>query len=149
MDSVEQQVSETENGFIEKLENFAAESPALTEAESVARSISKIRLTLEEIIANDNDASRSSYLSPAASPILSDASSVSSGFVSIDGVSERSSLHSVSSSTFQAYQSQFDPFRGIEVDEFSHVDRYGFMLNTGYARTAASNEFLTLEREKL
>lgn len=124
-------------------------SPALTEAESVAKSISKVRLTLEEIIANDNEASRSSYLSPTTSPVLSDASSVSSGFVSIDGVSERSSLHSISSSIFQVYQNQFDPFRGIEVDEFSQVDRYGFMLNTGYSKAAASNEFLTLEREKL
>ena len=145
MDSNGTEATELENIS----QNSCHESPALTEAESVAQSISKVRLTLEEIIAHDNDASRSSYLSPTTSPITSDASSVSSGFASLDEVSERSSLHSVTSSTLQAYLSHFDPFRGIEVDEFSQVDRYGFMLNTGFTRSAASNEFLTLERDKL
>lgn len=136
---------------IERPENFNTtnESPALSEVESVAQSISKVRLTLDEIIANDNEASRISYLSPTTSPTISDASSVSSGFASIENVSERSSLHSVSSSTLQTFQTQFDPFRGIEVDDFSHVDRYGFMLNTGFARSAASSDFLNAEREKL
>lgn len=125
-------------------------SPALTEAESVAQSISKVRLTLDEIIAHDNEASRSSYLSPVASPTFSEyASSVSSGFASIDNVSERSSLHSVSSFLLNTYQNQLDPFRGIEVDEFSQVDRYGFMLNTGFSRSKASSDFLAMEREKL
>lgn len=130
-------------------ENIPGSSPALSAAESVARSISKVRLTLDEIIANDNERSRNSYLSPASSPTISDVSSVSSGFSSIDSVSERSSLHSVSSSTLKTFQTQYDPFRGIEVDDFSHVDRYGFLLNTGMSRSKASNEFLTVEREKL
>lgn len=124
-------------------------SPALTEAESVAQSISKVRLTLDEIMAQENEASRLPYLSPATSPTLSEASSVSSGFESVGGFSDQSSIHSVTSSTVQTYSAHFDPFRGIQDEDFSNMDRYGFILTSGFSRSAASREFLSLERAKL
>ena len=139
----------TEINSTSKISNYEEEKlpvPSLIIEESpiisVTENISRVRLTLEEIIANDNEASRISYLSSpsttCASPIESDDVSVSSTLESDMG-----SIKSFSTgSSFASSMRQInDPFRGVHDDEFSNLDRYGFKLD--------EKEFMKLERERL
>lgn len=132
---------------------------------SIAENISRVRLTIEEIIATDNEVSRQSYLSPIQSPMEAvgscdvdkdndDSSSVSSAFdsdmVSIcTSTSNLSKLSGASMSTLKSIMN--DPFYGIDDEDFSNLDRFGFLtigsksLSTG----SISRESEYMERERL
>lgn len=132
------------------------ENSSDTEVISVTDNISRVRLTLEEIIANDNDTSRQNYLSPtpSPSPLLSDASSVSSSFPSETGSFVSTSSSSVRSgfdtaSILSTYRSFNDPFRGVDDDEFANLDRYGFLNNKLLCLTINEREFMEAERRRL
>lgn len=133
-----------------------------TDIVSITENISRVRLTLEEIIAQDNDASRQQYLSPTPSPSpssyfvncqLSDGSSVSSSFPSETGSILSNSSSSVrsgfdNSSIFSTFKSFNDPFRGVNDEDFSNLDRYGFLNNKSF-NSINEREFMELERRKL
>lgn len=131
--------------------NSNTENECDAEVLSVAENISRVRLTLEEIIANDNEASRQNYLSPSSSP-LSETSSVSSSFPSETGSFVSTSDGSVKSgldniSIMSSFRTFTDPFRGIDDEEFSKLDRYGF-VNSKFG-TISEREFMELERRRL
>ena len=142
----------TENG--ERIQNEELIENA--EVMSVTKNISKVRLTLEEIIANDNDASRHQYL---PSPKLEDdSSSVSSTFESDRGsiISTSSGMRSgtdsssIMSAAFR--QTVNDAFRGVEDEEFSNLDRYGFLASSSKSLSISSiteKEFMEKERLRL
>ena len=121
-----------------------------TEVATVTKNISRIRLTLEEIISNDNDASRLQYLS-ISSPsniTLSDTSSVSSTFDSETGSFVSSSSCSVRSVIDFGSKAFNDPFKGVEDDDFANLDRYGFM-NKNNNISISEREFMEKERSRL
>ena len=121
-----------------------------TEVATVTKNISRIRLTLEEIISNDNDASRLQYLS-ISSPsniTLSDTSSVSSTFDSETGSFVSSSSCSVRSVIDFGSKAFIDPFKGVEDDDFANLDRYGFM-NKNNNISISEREFMEKERSRL
>lgn len=134
---------------------------------AVTENISKARLTLEEIIAIDNDASRQQYLpSPTLSYSVDDASSISSTFESDAGSfctassncssSCSSSLkhHSSSSSSSSLLKSHHqnrsysDSFKGTLDEDFSNLDRYGFLSLHG-SRKFNEQGFEERERRKM
>lgn len=124
------------------------------EVVSMTENISRVRLTLEEIIANDNDNSRQQYLSspPASSsksPERDDASTVSSTFASETGSFISTSSSSVRSGfdgmSFRIFN---DPFKGVNDDEFSNLDRYGF-LSDKKLTIISEKEFVEKERKRL
>lgn len=126
---------------------------------SMTQNISRVRLTLEEIIANDNESSRHNYLSPKAdsnSVLIDDNSSVSSGLPSDTGSVLSFGSKSQSSSTF-GFQLN-DPFRGVDDDDFSNLDRFGFLTTTSSSASASKliraasvdeQEFIERERKKM
>lgn len=142
----------TENGSYEEDES---------EVMSVTQNISKVRLTLEEIIANDNEASRQQYLS---SPKIDeesdgdDGSSVSSRFES-----DRGSIISTSSSGIKSIndtasimsafkKTNNDAFRGVDDDYFSNLDRYGFLQSSAKNLSVthiSEKEYMEKERLRL
>lgn len=143
-----------ENGkIIENTQNDTCE-----EITSVTRNISKVRLTLEEIIANDNEASRQQYLpSPKLDEaIADDISSVSSRFES-----DRGSIISTSSSGIKSVndtasiisafkQTAVDAFRGVDDDDFSNLDRYGFLQSSSKSLSVINiSEMEFMEKERL
>lgn len=123
---------------------------------SVTRNISRVRLTIEEIIANDNDASRVSYLpttpsvknsSPLSLSLSDDNISVSSSLESDKGSIASFSTGGCSGLDSSSIVSSFvlnDPFKGVDDEEFSNLDRYGFKLEKDQ-----TDAFLRLERAKL
>lgn len=147
--------------------NVIEDVPILTEEEndesvvvSVTENISRVRLTLEEIIANDNDTSRQHYI-PNNSPKLSiksclsdDQSSVSSSLASDTGSimsSSSSGVKSFDNSSIVSSKSFNDPFRGVDDDEFGNLDRYGFLKSSKTLSFThiSENEFMEKERLKL
>ena len=127
---------------------------------SVTSNISRVRLTLEEIIANDNEASRISYLSspsskcssPLSTTVSDDCHSVSStlesDMASIASFSTGGGSGLDTSSIASAFKTFNDPFRGVEDEEFSNLDRYGFKLGKN-ERPDSEQAFMQREREKL
>lgn len=126
---------------------------------SVTENISRVRLTLEEIIANDNDASRQHYI-PTHSPSLSHDSYMSDDHSSVSSslASDTGSLLSSSSSGVKSFDNSSimsvrfnDPFRGVDDDEFSNLDRYGFLKSSKTLSFThlSENEFMGKERLKL
>lgn len=146
----------------EKIENAQNKTYEESENEvmSVTRNISKVRLTLEEIIANDNEVSRKQYLpSPKFDEAVDDdISSVSSRFESDRGsiISTSSSgiksLNDTSSIMYSFNQALNDAFRGVDDDEFSNLDRYGFLQSSSKSLSCTSiseKEFMEQERLRL
>lgn len=119
------------------------------EVESVSKNISQVRLTLEEIIANDNEASRQQYLASPTSQedCGDDRSSVSSTFESDKGsiISISSGVRSINATT----ASFNDAFRGVEDDEFSNLDRYGFRKSSKSPSLTSITEKEFMEKERL
>jgi len=152
-DSNIKEIQMIEENLSEEVE-FTDETNFSDSLASVTENISRARLTLEEIIANDNDASRQQYL---PSPTFDDASSVSSVFESDAGslLSTSSSFRDNSSIKSASKTGSYsDPFKGMPDDEFSNLDRYGF-LNIPKSRSINSikkiddTEFIERERRKL
>lgn len=144
---------ETANG-----DNEAVSSRADNDEEvvSVSKSLSRTRLTLEEIIADDNDASRRCYLSPTStqsvSPVLADddVSSVSSTFGSEMASARSSSTTLVSTHSLPTGHPTDDPFRGIDEEDFARLDRYGFMVvSLGGSASMSEMEFAERERKRM
>lgn len=150
-----------ENGeneeMIENTRNGACEESDNEEVISVTRNISKVRLTLEEIIANDNEASRQQYLpSPKLdeTSVADDGSSVSSRFES-----DRGSIISTNSSGIKSLNDAAsiklfdnDAFRGVNDDDFSNLDRYGFLQSSSKSLSVTNiseKEFMEKERLRL
>lgn len=125
---------------------------------SVTENISRVRLTLEEIIANDNEASRQHYI-PSSTPKLSaeafngdDQSSVSSSLASDTGSimsSSSSGVKSFDNASITSGKSFNDAFRGVEDDEFSNLDRYGFLKSSKTLSFTHLNEKEFMEKERL
>lgn len=128
-----------ENTDITKNENVITEpytdADGDSQVASVTENISKVRLTLEEIIANDNELSRKQYIN-----VDDDVSSVSSTLES-----DRGSIFSAASIRSNASSSMGnnDAFRGVDDEEFSNLDRYGFL------KTLSEKEFMEKERLRL
>ena len=139
---------------------------AAGDASELSRSVSNLRLTIDEIIALDTDKCRQAYLSPseASTPVGSptgvadDASSVSSSFVAdwanaAEAAASSASSTSSTGTLLSAYQ-QRDAFRGIPEDDFARLDRYGFLevqaTPSGRiqgARVACTNEALLRQKK--
>lgn len=146
--------------IIENTQKGDGEESENEEVMSVTRNISKVRLTLEEIIANDNEASRQQYLpSPkldetVSGSVADDGSSVSSRFES-----DRGSIISTSSSGIKSLNDAVsiklfdnDAFRGIDDDDFSNLDRYGFLRSSSKSLSMTNiseKEFMEKERLRL
>lgn len=147
-----------ENGkIIENTQNDTSEEDE-NEVMSVTRNISKVRLTLEEIIANDNEASRQQYLpSPKLDEAMADdRSSVSSRFESDSGsiISTSSSgiksLNDNASIVSAFKQTANDAFRGVADDDFSNLDRYGFLQSSSKSLSVTNiSEMEFMENERL
>lgn len=143
-------VENTQNGTCEESENGVT---------SLTRNISKVRLTLEEIIANDNEASRQHYIpSPKLDEsVADDISSVSSRFESDRGsiisTSSSSGIKSVydTASIMSAFkQTANDAFRGVDDDDFSNLDRYGFLQSSSKSLSITNiSEMEFMEKERL
>lgn len=129
---------------------------------SVTENISRVRLTLEEIIANDNETSRQQYMqfltvSDGKDSLNDDRSSVSStfesdtaSFVSTSSGIRTGGLDNSSSVLISSFRQNFnDPFQGVDDEDFENLDRYGFMKSSLKSQSGTIGEKEFMERERI
>lgn len=125
---------------------------------SVTENISRVRLTLEEIIANDNETSRQQYMqfltvSDEKDSLNDDRSSVSSTFESDTAsfVSTSSGIRTggLDNSSSVLIWNFNDPFQGVDDEDFENLDRYGFMKSSLKSQSGTIGEKEFMERERI